>query len=152
MALYLIYSILAFVSGVTVSKECQALSMGTSPHYFDIVTNGSISEEFKTKSLATHRTVTNRESEYFYVQFSGAGELDDGAFNVVDQARDLYMTLFKVTKVKPNYLSISFLYICSPMTHSINEIALEIKAPGCDLVTISWLKQCGDVLSRMMLT
>lgn len=69
---------------------------------------------------------------------------------MTDIANDLYMTLFKVNKVSENYLTVSFLYFCAPLTHSLNEVIMDIKPPGCNKVSVAWMKKCGDALSKCL--
>ncbi len=61
------------------------------------------------------------------------------------------MTLFKVNKISPNFFTVSFLYFCAPLTHSISHITLEIKPPNCDPVILTWRKECVDVLGRNLI-
>lgn len=61
------------------------------------------------------------------------------------------MTLFKVSTIELNTFTVSFLYFCTPLTYSLNEVILEITVPGCGKTILSWMKKCGDSLSRFNL-
>ena len=57
---------------------CFDLSVGTNPHYFDIVNKGVIAKEWRTDDPNNIKTVANKISDYFYVQYTGSTKLDVG--------------------------------------------------------------------------
>jgi hypothetical protein len=77
--------------------------------------------------------------------------MQDKSFQVTDLANDLYMTLFKVSTVELNTFTVSFLYFCTPLTYSLNEVVLEINIPGCGKMIVSWMKRCGDAMSMILI-
>lgn len=136
-------------------KECAGLNIGLSPTYHDVVAQGQVSPDWQydpETSSKPRRRIQNKQSEYLYVTYTGSGSLEEKDFNVIDKAKDLYMTLFKATKVRENYFTISLMYMCSPLTHSVNQIITEITPPGCSKVELSWSKVCGDMMGRLELT
>lgn len=137
-------------------KECPALSIGLSPTFNDVISKGKISTDWVYEpeieaNSKRQRKVEQKESEYMYITFDGPGKIEEKDLSVTDKAKDLYMTLFKVNKVRDNYFTVSLLYFCSPLTHSVNQIIMEISPPGCSKVEITWFKICGDMLGKFVL-
>lgn len=137
------------------AKECPGLNIRLTPTYHDVIAQGQVSPDWQYDSETgskPRRKIENKQSEYLYVTFTGSGNLEEKDFNVIDKAKDLYMTLFKATKVRENYFTVSLMYMCSPLTHSVNQIIAEITPPGCSKVELSWAKVCGDMMGRTSLT
>jgi hypothetical protein len=152
---WIILSLLQLIS-VASSRECTGLSAGLTPNFNDVISKGRISSDWVFEAqIETNpkrqRKVEQKESEYMYLSFEGPGQLEEKDFGVTDKAKDLYMTLFKVNKVKENYFTVSLLYFCSPLTHSMNQIIMEINPPNCPKVEISWFKVCGDMMGNLAL-
>lgn len=137
------------------AKECPGLNIGLTPTYHDVIAQGQVSPDWQNDSETgskPRRKIENKQSEYLYITFTGSGSLEEKDFNVIDKAKDLYMTLFKATKVRENYFTVSLMYMCSPLTHSVNQIIAEITPPGCTKVELSWSKVCGDMMGRITFT
>jgi hypothetical protein len=73
----LILSALALLWPTTMAEslKCPGLNMGTEMHRFDIVMDGNISPAWHPETNKTRRNVVQRQSEYFYVKYSGKEQM-----------------------------------------------------------------------------
>src|SRR3990167_1709592 len=116
---WLILSLTLGRFGSANGKECSALSIGLTPTFNDVISKGKISTDWVYEpeieaNSKRQRKVAQKENEYMYITYDGPGKIEEKDLSVTDKAKDLYMTLFKVNKVRDNYFTVSLLYFCSP--------------------------------------
>lgn len=144
-SVYLLLSLCALP--VLCSPLCAPLSVGSSPHSSDLVSEGKVSPSYSPRGSSPPVVVSNQQSEYLYVRWTGQGSLSRSSFRLAQQAKDVSMVLFKVEPEGDMY-SISLLYYCTPLTNSDTNLVFSISPPGCEKVEFGWRVSCGNSLSR----
>lgn len=70
------------VLGVAADElKCPGLNMGTEMHRFDIVMDGTISPAWHPGTNKTRRNIVQRQSEYFYIKYTGKGQMSVDQIN-----------------------------------------------------------------------